>query len=120
MHLVDLSGISERRVDANGSSGLSVGGLGLTSDAHLVVVHLRPGGVIGRHPAPARQLLVVVSGDATVAGGDSSPVEIGPGQAVVWEAGEPHETRSSGGLLGFLVEGDLDVRTGPVGEADPP
>lgn len=106
MHVVDLSGLPERRIDANASTGLSVGGLGITSDAHLVVVKLRPGGVIGRHPAAGRQLLVVVDGDASVSGADGDAVEIGPGQAVVWEPGEAHETRSSHGLLGFLVEGD--------------
>ena len=76
--------------------------------------------MIGRHPAAARQLLVVLSGDATVSGRDEEAIEIGPGQAVVWEPGESHETRSQRGLLGFLVEGDLDVRTGPLGYVDPP
>lgn len=97
-----------------------MGGLGLTADAHLVVVTVRPGGTIGRHPAAGRQLLVVVSGDATVSGADGAPVLIGPGQAAVWEPGESHETRSEGGLTAFVVEGDVDVAVGPAGADDPP
>ena len=69
----------------------------------------RPRGVIGRHPAAGRQLLAVVSGDATVSGHDGVAVEIGPGQAAVWEPNEPHETRSEHGLTALVVEGDLDI-----------
>lgn len=120
MRVLSLDAVPRRLVDVHGSSGCAVGGLGLTADAHLVVVTVRPGGTIGRHPAAGRQLLVVVSGDATVSGADGAPVDIGPGQAAVWEPGEAHETRSEGGLTAFVVEGDVDVAVGPAGEADPP
>ena len=120
MRVLSLGAVRGRPVDSHGSTGCSVAGLGLTADAHLVVVTLRAGGTIGRHPAAARQLLVVVAGEATVSGADGVPVEIGPGEAAVWEPGEAHETRSDRGLTAFVVEGDVDVATGPAGDADPP
>lgn len=120
MRVLSLGAVPRRPIDAHGSTGCSVGGVGLTADAHLVVVTVRAGGTIGRHPAAGRQLLVVVSGDATVSGADGVPVSLGPGQAAVWEPGEAHETSSEGGLTAFVVEGDVDVATGPAGEADPP
>ena len=109
MRVVRLDAVPRRGVEGPGSAGLTVGALGITADAHLVVVRLRPRGTIGRHPAAGRQLLVVVSGDATVSGYDGEPVEIGPGEAAVWEPNEPHETRSENGLTALVVEGDLDV-----------
>ncbi len=109
MRVLRLDAVPRRGVDSPGSAGFTVGALGLTADAHLVVVRLRPRGVIGRHPAAGRQLLVVVSGDAVVSGSDGVPVEIGPGEAAVWEPNELHETRSESGLTALVVEGDLDL-----------
>jgi quercetin dioxygenase-like cupin family protein len=110
VRIVELADVPHRPVDAHHSKGFSLGALGVTADAHVVVVSLRPGGVIGRHPAAGRQLLVVLDGDATVSGADGTPVTIGPGQAAVWEAYESHETRSADGLLALVVEGELDLR----------
>ena len=45
-----------------GAAASPVGAFGLSADAHLVAVTLAPGGVIGRHPAIGRQLLVVLVG----------------------------------------------------------
>ena len=109
MRILSLEGLPGRPVDAHGSKGLTVGAFGLTADAHLVAVRLRPGGVIARHPAAGAQLLAVLVGDAVVSGADGDPVAIGPGQAAVWDPYEPHETRSETGLTALVVEGDLDV-----------
>lgn len=119
MRVISLDAVPRRTVDAHGSSGFTLGALGLTTDAHLVVVSLRAGGVIGRHPAAGRQVLVVVSGDALVSGSSGDPVSLGPGEAAVWEPNELHETRSETGLTALVVEGDLEI--GPAhGMADPP
>ncbi len=110
MRIIRLGALPRQGVDNHGSQRFSVSALGITADAALVLVDLKPGGLIGRHPAVATQLLVVLDGDATVSGADGEPVEIGPGQAAVWDRGEPHETRSSGGLRALVVEGDVDLR----------
>jgi quercetin dioxygenase-like cupin family protein len=112
LRIVSLEGYPGRPIDAHGSVGFSVGAFGLTADAHLVVVRLRPGGVIGRHPAQGRQLLAVLVGEAIVSGSYGDPVAIGPGQAAVWEPYEEHETRSETGLTALVVEGDLDIASG--------
>lgn len=124
MQILDLAALRGRPIDAHGSRGFSVSALGLTADAHLVAVALAAGGVIGRHPAPARQMLVVLTGDATVTGGPGStagsgePVPLGPGQAAVWEPYEPHETRTTDGLTALVVEGDIEFGT-PGHHVDP-
>ncbi len=109
MRILDLSSAPRRPVEAHASVGFSIAAIGITAETHLVAVSLRPGGVIGRHPAAGRQLLVVLTGDAVVSGSDGEAVAIGPGQAAVWEPGEPHETRSVTGVSALVVEGDLDL-----------
>jgi quercetin dioxygenase-like cupin family protein len=114
VRVVRLGSVPRRAVEANNSTGLSVGALGLTADAHLVVVTLRPGGVIGRHPAAGRQVLLVVDGDAQVSGAEGSTADLGCGEAAIWEPGEEHETRSRGGFTAFVVEGDIEIGASPV------
>ena len=109
MRILDLGSATGRPVTAHGSRGFSVAALGLSADAHLVVVHLAAGGVVGRHPAVGRQMLAVVAGDAVVSGGVGEPVAIGPGQAAIWEPYEPHETRTTDGLTALVLEGELDL-----------
>ncbi|MGA8845044.1 MAG: cupin domain-containing protein [Nocardioides sp.] len=109
MQIIRLDDVPRRGVEAYGSSGFDLGALGITADAALVVVRVAPGGRIGRHPAAGRQLLVVLTGNAQVAGSDGLPVDLSPGQAAVWEPGEAHETRSVGGLTALVVEGDVDL-----------
>ncbi|MCW2757424.1 MAG: hypothetical protein JWO46_1170 [Nocardioidaceae bacterium] len=111
MKIIRLTAVPHMTVDANGSKGFSIGAFGQTADASLVMVSLKPRGVIGQHRAAARQLLVVIDGDATVTGADDAPEAIGPGQAAVWSPGELHETRTEGGLTALVVEGDVDVAT---------
>ena len=111
MRILSLADLPHRPVEAHGSKRFSVGAFGICADAHLVAVTLAPGGVIGRHPADGRQLLVVLSGEAQVAGHDGAVRSIGIGEAAVWEPGEPHETRAPGGMVGLIMEGDLDIGT---------
>lgn len=118
MRILRLDDVPHRRIEAHGSRGLAIGAFGVSADAHLVAVRLAAGGVIGRHPAAGRQLLVVMSGAAEVAGADGVVRAIGPGEAAVWEPGEPHETRTAGGLVAMIVEGDLDIGA-PGEQIDP-
>lgn len=109
MRILDLGALPHRPVEAHGSRGFSVAAFGMMAEAHLVTLRLVPGGVVGRHPAAGRQLMIVLEGDAVVAGADGEEREIGPGRAAVWEPGEPHTTRSAGGLWALVVEGDVDL-----------
>lgn len=65
--------------------------LTMDGSSSVVVGELAPGALIGRHPAVDVQLLLVVSGSVVVTGGTDS-VELTSGQAVLFEAGEEHET----------------------------
>jgi quercetin dioxygenase-like cupin family protein len=67
---------------------------------------IEAGGRIARHPATVRQLLAVVDGSGWVSGGDGERQPIRAGEAVVWEAGEEHETTTETGLTAFVIEGD--------------
>lgn len=118
MRVLDLSQLPHRPIEAHGSRGFSVGAFGISADAHLVAVTLALGGTIGRHPAVARQLLVVLSGEAEVSGAELVVRRLGPGEAAVWEPGEVHETRSPGGMTAMIVEGDLDIGA-PGEQVDP-
>ena len=109
MRILSLADLPHRSIEAHGSKGFSVGAFGICADAHLVAVRLTPGGVIGPHPAVGRQLLVVLSGEAQVAGREGTVRTIGAGEAAVWDPGEPHETRSPTGLVAMIVEGDVDI-----------
>ncbi len=118
MRLLDLADLPHRPIEAHRSRGFSVGAFGISADAHLIAVSLAPGGVIGRHPAAGRQLLVVLSGEAEVSGAEGTVRRLAAGQAAVWEPGEVHETRSPGGMSGMIVEGDLDIGA-PGEQVDP-
>ena len=95
-----------RAIEAHGSVGATVVHLLRQTIASVVTIYLEPGGVVGRHPAAADQLLLVVAGGGrTVAGGASCPLS--PGTAVFWRQGEAHETRAGEeGLAAVVVEGE--------------
>lgn len=52
------------------------------------------------------QCLVVLSGDATVSGRDGLAVDVTTGDAVIWDAGEEHETATASGLLALVLEAE--------------
>ena len=106
MRRVELSG--EQPVTAPGSVNAAV--RRLATEAHVVVIEVAPGGVVGRHPAGAVQLFSVIRGSGWVSGGDGERAPIEAGEAVVWGAGEEHESGSDGGMTVLVVEGErLDV-----------
>jgi quercetin dioxygenase-like cupin family protein len=78
----------------------------LAAEAHVVVIELAPGGVVGRHPAAATQLFAVVAGTGWVSGSDGERVPIRVGEAVAWEPGEEHESGSDEGMTVLVVEAE--------------
>ena len=102
MRRVELRG--EREVTAPGS--LSARVRRLAPSAHVVVIEVGPGGVVARHPAVVAQLFVVVRGSGWVSGADGERQEIRPGEAILWEPGEEHESDSDEGMTALVVEAD--------------
>ena len=75
----------------------------------IAVIHLGPGGTVGRHPAVVNQLFMVVAGEGWVAGNDGSRVSVGPGRAAFWVAGEEHASGTDSGMIAVVIEAkDLD------------
>ncbi|MEU3463245.1 hypothetical protein ABZ721_25290 [Streptomyces sp. NPDC006733] len=70
----------------------------------VALMHLAPGGRIGRHEATIPQALTVVAGDGWVSGADGTAVAITAGQTACWEAGENHGTWTETGLTAVVVE----------------
>jgi quercetin dioxygenase-like cupin family protein len=103
---VVLSG--ERPVTAQGSTSAAV--RRLAGEAHVVVIEIEPGGVVGRHPAVGMQLFAVLRGAGWVSGGDGARDPINAGEAVVWDPAEEHESGSDEGMTVLVVEAEsLDV-----------
>jgi quercetin dioxygenase-like cupin family protein len=103
---IDLQG--EREVTAPGSVSARV--RRLAAEAHVVVIEVGPGGVVGRHPAVGAQLFTVVRGSGWVSGGDGEREAIAAGEAVLWEPGEEHESGSEDGMSVLVVEAEsLDL-----------
>jgi quercetin dioxygenase-like cupin family protein len=69
------------------------------------VFRLAAGGRIARHPARCPQILAVVEGTGVVSGADGATTSISAGDAVYWDEGEEHETRTDAGLTALIIEG---------------
>lgn len=89
---------------APGSSAAAV--KRLAGEAHVVVIEIESGGVVGRHPAVAAQLFAVVKGSGWVSGADGEREPISAGEAVLWEPGEAHESGSDEGMRVLVVEAE--------------
>jgi quercetin dioxygenase-like cupin family protein len=74
---------------------------------HVQVSKVELDGIIGGHEAASQQLLVVVAGRVEVSTHDER-VELSAGEAVEWQEGEWHETRSLEPSTLLLVEGAFE------------
>jgi quercetin dioxygenase-like cupin family protein len=95
-------------IDAYGSAGVTMAPLTapLAQGAmfQAACFRLAPGGRIGRHPATLPQLFAALDGSGRVSGDDDAEGAISAGEAVFWEAGEDHETRTDSGLTAIVIE----------------
>jgi quercetin dioxygenase-like cupin family protein len=73
-------------------------------EAHAYVVYFEPGGEIGPHEAGFGQLIVALSGDGWVAGGDGERVPLEEGRAVLIHRGEIHSKGSETGMTALMVQ----------------
>jgi GrpB-like predicted nucleotidyltransferase (UPF0157 family) len=73
------------------------------------IVHLAPGGLVGRHRAGLQQLFAVVVGSGWVSGDDVRRRPIQAGQAAVWDPEEEHDAGTNDGLTAVCVEGSFEM-----------
>jgi quercetin dioxygenase-like cupin family protein len=109
MRVLHLGAIPGHPIAQFDSHAFTVLPIATGGETHLVTARLGPGGVIGRHRAVGRQILVVLEGQAVVSGDAGGDTVLEPGQAALWEPGENHEARTNQGLLALIVEGDLVI-----------
>ena len=95
--------LSSREIDHFGSVGFSHTRVARGETFQVSLVRLD--GVIGGHEAASRQVLVVVTG-RVVCAADGEELELRVGDAVEWQEGEWHETRSLEPSTVLIVEGD--------------
>jgi quercetin dioxygenase-like cupin family protein len=76
------------------------------SPFQAAVFRVAPGGRIARHPASFPQVLAVLDGSGNVSGASGVDEPIEAGEAVFWQAGEEHETKTADGLTALIIEGD--------------
>lgn len=89
------------------SHGVSIGRCArFRGDVQVGYFYVEAGGVVGYHPATARQLFMVVTGHGWVRGEEEARTPIRPGQAAFWEAGESHESGSESGMTAIVIESD--------------
>lgn len=73
-------------------------------EAHVHVVRLDPGGIIGPHPTGFGQLFVPISGSGWVSGADDRRHPIAVGQVAFLARGERHAKGSDAGMVALMVQ----------------
>ena len=105
MRIVQLEGAASHHITEFDSRGACIGGVTRGEEPfQLSYLQLESGGVLGAHAATCRQLLLLLSGEGMVSGGDGVTHLIRQGQAVCWEEGEMHETSTNTGLTALVLE----------------
>jgi len=99
-----LGRLPAREIEHFGSRGFTHMRAG-HGDVHVSAAELD--GVIGGHEARSPQRLIVLRGRVQVSTRDQS-AELGVGEAVEWEEGEWHETRSLEPSTLLIVEGAFE------------
>jgi quercetin dioxygenase-like cupin family protein len=121
MKIYSFTATAGHSITEYGSQGVALTPvLGAAMLDYLACFYLEPHGVIGIHEAANRQLLLIISGDAVVGGGETAAAAIAvqpvyPGDAVLWQPGEWHETRAgANGLTAMVLEGDAIDQAGAL------
>ena len=105
MYVIDLRTTVGAPIEEFGSIGARAAHLASGSGAaHVFVVQIGAGGVIGPHEAGFDQLFVPVSGEGWAAGADGVRHAIGVGQAALITRGERHDKGSDTGLTALMVQ----------------
>jgi quercetin dioxygenase-like cupin family protein len=75
------------------------------STVQAAIFRVAPEGRLLQHPATFPQILAVLEGAGEVSGADGVNEPIVAGEAVFWDEGEEHETKSAAGLTALIIEG---------------
>ncbi|WP_326492584.1 cupin [Alicyclobacillus dauci] len=70
-------------------------------------MHLESNGIIGFHQTITPQLLLVVNGEGWVRCDSEEKVYVTVGDAIFWQEGEWHETKTDTGLTAIVIESDI-------------
>ncbi|WP_199619781.1 cupin domain-containing protein [Paenibacillus alkalitolerans] len=73
---------------------------------HIGCMHLKANGIIGYHQATTPQLLLIMVGEGYVRGEKDEYYKVHAGDAVFWEKGEWHETKTDTGLTAIVIESE--------------
>lgn len=74
-------------------------------ETHIGCIYLEENGLIGYHQAVVSQLLLVVGGEGFVRNEKEEYIKVQLGDAVFWDKGEWHETKTEHGLTAIVIEG---------------
>lgn len=94
---------------AEHGSSARISGLAHVRAGALHVLHVPPGGKVGRHPAAVEQFLCVLAGAGRLTGGDGRQRNLPSGYGAVLEPGEEHEFSSEVGATVLCLEGDFST-----------
>lgn len=105
MRVIDLRSQPVVRIEAFNSSGASSTELASGGGpAHVHVVRIEAGGMIGPHEAGFCQLFQVISGVGWAAGSDGARCPLEAGQAAFIARGEMHSKGAESNLLAVIVQ----------------
>lgn len=97
---------AEKLIDRFGSVGATATRVAKGDERfQLTCLTIAAGGTIGEHPAPVRQIFLVIAGEGWVAGPGGQRVSVAAGMGVQWEPGEEHTSGSDTGMTAFALEG---------------
>ena len=74
--------------------------------AAISCMYLEENGIIGYHEATVNQILYVVQGECDVCNEKKQYKTLRAGDAVFWEKGEWHETKTATGVTAIVDEGE--------------
>lgn len=74
--------------------------------AHIGCMYLEADGIIGYHEAVSPQILLIIAGEGEVRGEDNEYFKVKAGDAVFWQKDEWHETKTTNGLTGIVIESE--------------
>ena len=104
MEFYTFSKDAGRKIEAFQSDFVMTRIIRTVQDAHIGCMYLGQNGIIGYHQATMPQLLLILNGGGHVRGEKEAYIEVRPGDAVFWEKGEWHETKSEQGLTAIVIE----------------